>query len=285
MHARDGETTTTAAMFRADDDALGDHDGKKASFLHADHRYDDLLADAGAPRRLRFASAGQDCRVCFWELDVDPAPKWWVPVFDKTPDPERHVGEGFTTSANVDVPAGRAGTATREAESEGVLSHENLSGAGDAGDANDEAPPSVPPRARLGRASSDSAAAGETESPKSPSVPVRPEPALGGASLMFPTLREDSTNLSLRGGANLSNLSLAEADTKALPAAVSRADVFGDGRLIARAASSINTPCIAPAASHVAHDEPCTGLALVEEGILTCCGGGVVKLWRRTEER
>ena len=183
----------------------------------------------------------------------------------------------------MDVPAGRAGTATREAESEGVLSHENLSGAGDANDANDEAPPSVPPRARLGRASSDSAAAGETESPKSPSVPVRPEPALGGASLMFPTLREDSTNLSLRGGANLSNLNLA--DSKALPAAVSRADVFGDGRLIARAASSINTPCIAPAASHVAHDEPCTGLALVEEGILTCCGGGVVKLWRRTEAR
>ena len=31
-------------MFRADDDALGEHDGKKAS--HADHRYDDLLADA-----------------------------------------------------------------------------------------------------------------------------------------------------------------------------------------------------------------------------------------------
>ena len=264
---RDGETTTTAAMFRADDDALGTHDGKKTS--HADRRFDDLLADAGAPRRLRFASAGQDCRVCFWELDVDPAPKWWVPVFDKTPDPERHVGEGFTTSANVDVPAGRAGTATREAESEGVLSHENLSGAGDAGD---EAPPSVPPRARLGRASSDSAAAGETESPKSPSVPVRPEPALGGASLMFPTLREDSTNLSL-------------AETKALPAAVSRADVFGDGRLVARAASSGSTPCIAPAASHVAHDEPCTGLAFVDEGILTCCGGGVVKLWRRTEER
>ena len=101
---------------------------------------------------------------------------------------------------------------------------------------------------------------------------------------MFPTLRgEDSTNLSLRGGATLSNLSLA--DSKALPAAVSRADVFGEGRLIARAASSINTPCIAPAASHVAHDEPCTGLALVEEGILTCCGGGVVKLWRRTEAR
>ena len=102
---------------------------------------------------------------------------------------------------------------------------------------------------------------------------------------MFPTLREDSTTLSLRGGATLSTLSLAEADSKALPAAVSRADVFGDGRLIARAASSINTPCIAPAASHVAHDEPCTGLALVAEGILTCCGGGVVKLWRRTEER
>ena len=291
----DGETTTTAAMFRADDDAPGEKTshGKKTSLLHADHRYDDLLADAGAPRRLRFASAGQDCRVCFWELDVDPAPKWWVPVpvfdkFDTTPDPERHpFGEGFTTSANVDVPAGRAGTATREAESEGVLSHENenLSGAGDANDANDEAPPSVPPRARLGRASNDSAAAGETESPKSPSVPVRPEPALGGASLMFPTLREDSTTLSLRGGATLSTLSLAEADSKALPAAVSRADVFGDGRLIARAASSINTPCIAPAASHVAHDEPCTGLALVDEGILTCCGGGVVKLWRRTEER
>ena len=102
---------------------------------------------------------------------------------------------------------------------------------------------------------------------------------------MFPTLsREDSTTLKSPRRRTLSTLSLAEADSKALPAAVSRADVFGDGRLIARAASSINTPCIAPAASHVAHDEPCTGLALVDEGILTCCGG-VVKLWRRTEER
>ena len=255
-----GETTTTGAMFRADDDAIGEHDGKKTS--HADRRFDDLLADAGAPRRLRFASAGQDCRVCFWELDVDPAPKWWVPVREA----RARARSRFTTSANVDVPAGRAGTATREAESEGVSSHENLSSAGDAGD---EAPPSVPPRVPLGRA--PEAAAAETEIPKSP-VPARPEPALGGASLMFPTLREDSTNLSL-------------AETKALPAAVSRADVFGDGRLVARAASSGSTPCIAPAASHVAHDEPCTGLAFVDEGILTCCGGGVVKLWRRTEER
>ena len=83
---------------------------------------------------------------------------------------------------------------------------------------------------------------------------------------MFPTLREDSTHLS--------RLGLAEASSPALPAAVSRADVFGDGRLVARAASSGSTPCIAPAASHVAHDEPCTGLAFVDEGILTCCGGG-----------
>ena len=108
-----------------------------------------------SPTRARRDVCGSRARgriagCAFGELDVDPAPKWWVPVFDKTPDPERHVGEGFTTSAN-DVPAGRAGTATREAESEGVLSHENLSGAGDANDANDEAPPSVPPRAPRAR--------------------------------------------------------------------------------------------------------------------------------------
>jgi hypothetical protein len=30
------------------------------------------------------------------------------------------------------------------------------------------------------------------------------------------------------------------------------------------------------------HAEPCTSLAFVNEGVLTTCGGGVVKLWRRT---
>ena len=238
-----------------------------------DHRYDDLLADADAPRRLRFASAGQDCRVCFWELDVDPAPAWWVPALEAVRTPR---------SADADAPGAK--TSAREDAKE-VVSAAAAARVRDERDESDEAPPVVPPRAPLGcapEAARGAAPAPDPTDASAPPAPVVPSSGLA-SSLMFPTLREESN------GSKGSNLAAfrgePDAKAKALPPAVSRGDVFGDGRLVAPAASSGSTPLIAAASSHVLHGEPCTGLAFVDEGILTCCGGGVVKLWRRTGRR
>jgi hypothetical protein len=33
--------------------------------------------------------------------------------------------------------------------------------------------------------------------------------------------------------------------------------------------------------SHALHPEPCTHVAFTDEGVLTCCAAGVVKLWLR----
>ena len=238
-----------------------------------DHRYDDLLADADAPRRLRFASAGQDCRVCFWELDVDPAPAWWVPALEAVRTPR---------SADADAPGAK--TSAREDAKE-VVSAAAAARVRDERDESDEAPPVVPPRAPLGRAPEAARGAAPAPDPTDASVPPAPVVPSSGlaSSLMFPTLREESN------GSKGSNLAAfrgePDAKAKALPPAVSRGDVFGDGRLVAPAASSGSTPLIAAASSHVLHGEPCTGLAFVDEGILTSCGGGVVKLWRRTGRR
>ena len=227
-----------------------------------DHRYDDLLADADAPRRLRFASAGQDCRVCFWELDVDPAPAWWVPALEAVRTPR---------SADADAPGAK--TSAREDAKE-VVSAAAAARVRDERDESDEAPPVVPPRAPLGcapEAARGAAPAPDPTDASAPPAPVVPSSGLA-SSLMFPTLREESN------GSKGSNLAAfrgePDAKAKALPPAVSRGDVFGDGRLVAPAASSGSTPLIAAASSHVLHGEPCTGLAFVDEGILTSCGGG-----------
>ena len=58
-------------------------------------------------------------------------------------------------------------------------------------------------------------------------------------------------------------------------------ELAGLGRVMAGAASGRDTRKIAPVTSHKLHGEPCTGLAFCEEGVLTACGGGVVKLWTR----
>jgi hypothetical protein len=101
-----------------------------------------------------------------------------------------------------------------------------------------------------------------------------PSSSLTTSSLMFPTLREE-----LVIGAP-EDTTVAGKKTTAL--AVSSEDVFGDGRVVARAASSRSTPFISPFSTQLVHAEPCTSLAFVNEGVLTTCGGGVVKLWRRT---
>ena len=276
------------ALFAADDDETAVD--KKTH----ENTYDDLLGEADEhTRRLRFASAGQDCRVCFWEMDVDPAPAWWIPVafstFSETDDARpdalspRDVGkETVKRSANVDVPGGRATETKRASDSESRSNRDE-----------DEAPPFVPSRVALGAApeasrensAADASASFFAESAAEFSVSAPPglgsgtsssvpSSALTSSSLMFPTLREElrmvpeDTNVgSRRGGGDPCH---------------SRDDVFGDGRVVARAASSRSTPCIAPFSAQLVHAEPCTSLAFVDEGILTACGGGVVKLWRRT---
>ena len=222
--------------------------------------------------------------MCFWEMDVDPAPAWWIPVafstFSETDDARpdalspRDVGkETVKRSANVDVPGGRATEKKRASDSESRSNRDE-----------DEAPPFVPSRVALGEASREAADASffaESAAEFSVSAPPGlgtsssvPSSALTSSSLMFPTLREElrmvpeDTNVGFRRGGG--------------DPCHSRDDVFGDGRVVARAASSRSTPCIAPFSAQLVHAEPCTSLAFVDEGILTACGGGVVKLWRRT---
>ena len=247
--------------------------GDARAFARVDHRYDDLLLDADAPRRLRFASAGQDCRVCFWELDVDPAPAWWVPVpvpVEGT-DPDSARALQRSRSANLAVPGAKTAKAKESATEE---------------DANEQTPPAVPPRARLGRAPATAArdvgsspaadGAPPTSLIAAPSAELAEPPRAASSSLMFPTLREEHPRLESESRAKTAGANDETAET------FNRDAVTGDGRVVARAASSRSTPFIAPASAHVLHDEPCTGVAFVDEGILTSCGGGIVKLWRRT---
>ena len=270
------------ALF-ADDDEENTVDKKSKNTFST---YDDLLGEADKhTSRLRFASAAQDCRVCFWEMDVDQTPAWWVPVKHTTfseigtsarPEALSARDSRFETgkrSANVDVPGGRA---TERAASDEL--DENEKRRFSFSD-EDEAPPFVPSRVALGAAPEAEASAADLSvlpPPEKTSEPTSsvPSSSLTTSSLMFPTLREE-----LSVGAP-EDTTVARKKTTA--SAVSSEDVFGDGRVVARAASSRSTPFISPFSTQLVHAEPCTSLAFVNEGVLTTCGGGVVKLWRRT---
>ena len=224
--------------------------------------------------------------MCFWEMDVDQTPAWWVPVKHTT---FSEIGTSarqnealsardsrFETgkrSANVDVPGGRA---TERAPSDEL--DENEKRRFSFGD-EDEAPPFVPSRVALGAAPEAEASAADLSVSPPPEKTLEPmssvpSSSLTTSSLMFPTLREE-----LVIGAP-EDTTVARKKTTA--SAVSSEDVFGDGRVVARAASSRSTPFISPFSTQLVHAEPCTSLAFVNEGVLTTCGGGVVKLWRRT---
>jgi hypothetical protein len=247
--------------------------------------YDDLLGEADKhTRRLRFASVAQDCRVCFWEMDVDQTPAWWVPVartfceigISARPEALSARDSRFETvkrSANVDVPGGRA---TERAASDAL--DENEKRRFSFSD-EDEAPPFVPSRVALGAAPEAEASAADLSVLPPPEKTLEPtssvpSSSLTTSSLMFPTLREE---LSIGAPEDTT-----VAGKKTTASAVSSEDVFGDGRVVARAASSRSTPSISPFSTQLVHAEPCTSLAFVNEGVLTTCGGGVVKLWRRT---
>ena len=268
------------ALF-ADDDEENTVDKKNKNTFST---YDDLLGEADKhTRRLRFASAAQDCRVCFWEMDVDQTPAWWVPVartfseigISARPEALSARDSRFETprSANVDVPGGRA---TERAASDAL--DENEKRRFSFSD-EDEAPPFVPSRVALGAAPEAEASAADLSvlpPPEKTSEPTSsvPSSSLTTSSLMFPTLREE-----LSVGAPEDTT---VAGKKTTASAVSSEDVFGDGRVVARAASSRSTPSISPFSTQLVHAEPCTSLAFVNEGVLTTCGGGVVKLWCRT---
>jgi len=55
------------------------------------------------------------------------------------------------------------------------------------------------------------------------------------------------------------------------------------GGLITAPATRAAVPRLTAVMGHQLHWEPCTHLAFTQEGVLTACAGGVVKLWRRPE--
>jgi hypothetical protein len=266
-----------------DSEAFADHDASEASI---DHRYDDLLAPDIARQTLKFASTGQDCRLCVWEVEVDPAPRWWRERESRSEAAAGPTnGSVRAVSVNVDVPGA----------SRGIDDDDDDDDDDDAFPENDpsfgESPPRVPQGVPLGRPP-EAASSGTPGWEKT--VSVSPAPAeerkrsvslLSGSSgpsassLMFPTLRDfrDDVGRDARDADEVSRKGVAGVPARSF------LDCVGDGKPVASAASRSTTPRCAPLAAHKLHNEPCMGLAFVEEGILTSCGGGVVKLWRRAE--
>lgn len=225
-------------------------DVKKQNPNDIDHRYDDLLSpNLNSQSNLRFMSAAQDCRLCVWEVPVREKPSWWV-------ESDRDDGrDTYEVSQNVTIPG-----ASRDETSDGLGRM----------DEDDSPPVPMPTPVSFGRLPSPSTAGGESDD-----ATIQNENNSAEAQLVFPTLRAN-------GGGFATGVPESEPHQEA----VSSKSCMGKhpGAPIAPAASRASTPTVTPTANHVVHSEPCTGLAIVEEGILTSCGGGVVKLWRQAAD-
>ena len=246
------DTTEDDSHFMVD--ASDDTKHAKSSI---DHRYDDLLVPDDAALSLRFTSAGQDCRVCTWEVPVDEAPEWWAEDAEDLTQRNDHA----SVSSNTAIP--------------GSTNENNVNTEGDGCDRV-----LMPTPVAFGRLGSDAAAhANASNDASNDSSKTRPDvnpETSNPAQLMFPTLRDEGTV----GGVRAAGVSSMEA--------VSSKSCMGKHhenhpRPIALAASRSATPIVPPTANHKLHGEPITGLVFVEEGVITSCGAGLVKLWRRAE--
>ena len=219
----------------------------------SDHRYDDLLQPNAPGEVLRFGSVGQDCRLCLWDLDVADRAAADARVDSPAPTPP-------PTPPPPPVPVPLPYMAPSVAPPSSSSSMLSPSG--------------------MMRSASKSMLATMGAAPRS----SRASPSPGGSRASSPTAsrRTSEDGVARRpfeGEAHFAAAAAAAAAAAGMELGVG--ELAGPGRVMAGAASGRDTRKIAPVTSHKLHGEPCTGLAFCEEGVLTACGGGVVKLWTR----
>ena len=245
-----------------DDSAAGSSSSRPAAEAAeaSDHRYDDLLQPDAPGEVLRFGSVGQDCRLCLWDLDVD----------------DEGAGASGGGDPRVDSPAPTPPPTPPPAPEPVPLPYLAPSVA---------PPPSsssmLSPSGMI-RSASKSMLATMGGAPRSSRA--SPSPAGSPASSPTASRRTSEDGVARRtseGEAHFAAAAAAAAAAAGMEMGVGR--LAGPGRVMAGAASGRDTRRIAPVMSHQLHGEPCTGLAFCEEGVLTACGGGVVKLWTRPE--
>ena len=218
----------------------------------SDHRYDDLLQPNAPGEVLRFGSVGQDCRLCLWDLDVadraaaDSRVDSPAPTPPPTPPPP---------PVPVPLPY-MAPSVAPPSSSSSMLSPSGMM-----------------------RSASKSMLATMGAAPRS----SRASPSPGGSRASSPTAsrRTSEDGVARRPFEGEAHFAAAAAAAAAAGMELGVGELAGLGRVMAGAASGRDTRKIAPVTSHKLHGEPCTGLAFCEEGVLTACGGGVVKLWTR----
>ena len=120
-----------------------------------------------------------------------------------------------------------------------------------------------------GRAGVDSGAASAASSPTASSAAVSRRASLDAEAA-------NEADAAAAGGA-AGGAAGAEADKSAGPSIHSYV-----GGLICAPATRREVPeTLAPTAAYKIHAEPCTDVVFTEEGVVTACAAGVVKLWIR----
>ena len=278
--------------------------------------YDDLLVTDDRAETLRFGSVGQDCQLCLWDLPLeatggdaaggDPA----VGGVNIPGAPSTGPDDGFESDGAfeppppppppVPIPVLPAGTAPPNASSSSSLlksvssmgnvpsgmmrsaSKSMLSSMGSMGVSGGKSGLGKSSKAGgaadvggngngngkdgVGKDGVDSGNASAASSPTtSPAVSRR-------ASLDAEAADEADAGVAAGGAAGG-----AEADKSAGPSIHSYV-----GDLICAPATRREVPeTLAPTAAYKIHAEPCTDVAFTEEGVVTACAAGVVKLWIR----
>ena len=268
--------------------------------------YDDLLVTDDRAETLRFGSVGQDCQLCLWDLPLeatggdaaggDPA----VGGVNIPGAPSTGTNDGFESDGAfeppppppppVPIPVLPAGTAPPNAGGGSSLlkspsgmirsaSKSMLSSMGSMGVSGGKSGLGKSSKAAQGgaadggggnvngngRAGVDSGAASAASSPTASSPAVSRRASLDAEAA-------NEADAAAAGGA-----AGAEADKSAGPSIHSYV-----GGLICAPATRREVPeTLAATASYKIHAEPCTDVVFTEEGVVTACAAGVVKLWIR----